>query len=123
MLEELYSIYFFCIFASSHETTDSMTIDIKIDNDVVTATLNGSLDITTAPQFAKDMQPLMDHASKHIIVDCAGLDFISSSGLRLFLTLRKKSLADGGKVTIRNVNPDVDNVFAITGFHTLFHVE
>ena len=45
------------------------------------------------------------------------------SGLRLFLTLRKASMAKGGKVLLRNVAPAIKQVFTITGFSSLFDFE
>ena len=67
------------------------------------------------------MQPLMDGADKHIVLDCSKLEFISSSGLRLFLMLRKATIAKGGDVTITGVSPEIKQVFTITGFYSLFH--
>lgn len=85
--------------------------------------LEGRLDTAASTQFAADMQPLIDNADKAIVLDCAGLEFISSSGLRLLLSLRKASLAAGGSVTIRNVNDSVKSVLSITGFYSLFNFE
>lgn len=61
-----------------------MTIDIKEQNGGYTAEMAGRLDTPAAVQAAKDFQPLMDHADKEITLDCTQLDYISSSGLRLF---------------------------------------
>ena len=85
--------------------------------------LQGRLDTAASTQFATDMQPLLDHADKPIILDCQALEFISSSGLRLFLTLRKATLAHGSKVTLRNMKPEIKQVFTITGFTALFDFE
>lgn len=100
-----------------------MTIDINILDHSVLASLQGRLDTAASTQFATDMQPLLDHADKPIVLDCSALEFISSSGLRLFLSLRKASLAHGGKVTFRNLSPEIKQVFTITGFTTLFEFE
>lgn len=100
-----------------------MTLKIEINKDIVNAQLNGRLDTAAALQFATDMQPLNENADKHIVLDCAGLDFIASSGLRLLLSLRKQTIAKGGDVTIKNVNSDVKQVFTITGFLNLFKFE
>lgn len=100
-----------------------MTIQITENNDTMVGILTGRLDTAAAAQFARDIQPLMDNANKHIILDCAGMEFISSSGLRFFLSLRKESIAKGGDVTIRNVTPEVKQVFSITGFFSLFNFE
>lgn len=97
-----------------------MTLNINIDGNKVTGTLAGRLDTAAATQFATDMQPLIENADKEITLDCSKLEFISSSGLRLFLTLRKATIAHGGKVIITGINPEIDQVFTITGFKTLF---
>lgn len=97
-----------------------MEIKINIQPSTAEALLNGRLDTAASAQFATDMQPLIDNADKAITLDCAGLEFISSSGLRLFLSLRKQTIAKGGKVIITNMNPEVKQVFAITGFTALF---
>jgi anti-sigma B factor antagonist len=56
-------------------------------------------------------------------MDCTDLDFISSSGLRLFLALRKETIAKGGSITIKGVSPEIKQVFTITGFYSLFIFE
>ena len=73
-----------------------MELIIKNSGEKVVATLNGRLDTAASVKFATDMQPLLDAADKHIVLDCEKLEFISSSGLRLFLTLRKATIAKGG---------------------------
>lgn len=100
-----------------------MTLDITIDGLTATGILAGRLDTAAATQFATDMQPLLDNADKQIVLDCTSLEFISSSGLRLFLTLRKATMAKGGKVLLRGVAPAIKQVFTITGFSSLFDFE
>lgn len=97
-----------------------MTIDINIEAGKVAGTLAGRLDTAASEQFGKDIQPLIDNADKEITLDFSRLDFISSSGLRHLLTLRKASMAKGGKVIISGVNADIKQVFNVTGFNTLF---
>lgn len=100
-----------------------MNLQITQTSDSVTGKLIGRLDTAASAQFARDMQPLMDNADKHVILDCEELAFISSSGLRLFLSLRKETIAKGGDVTIKNVSPEVKQVFTITGFFSLFNFD
>ena len=100
-----------------------MTLEIKNNGDQVVGTLIGRLDTAAAQQFAVDMEPLMDNADKHILLDCSQLEFISSSGLRLFLSLRKATIAKGGDITISGVSTDIKQVFTITGFYSLFTFE
>ena len=80
----------------------------------------GRLDTAASQEVAADMESLMANADKVIEIDCSQLTFISSSGLRLFLALRKQSIAKGGKVVLTGMTPDVRQVFTITGFSSLF---
>ncbi len=97
-----------------------MTLTISSAGDTIHGVLEGRLDTASSQQFSIDMQPLLEGADKHIILDCNKLEFISSSGLRLFLTLRKATIAKGGDVTITGVSPEIKQVFTITGFYSLF---
>lgn len=96
-----------------------MNFEIKNENGVLTGILNGRLDSAIANQLEKDMQPLMDSADKDIVLDCTGLEYISSSG-RLFLALRKEVAKKGGTLALSHINDDIRSVFTITGFFNLF---
>jgi anti-sigma B factor antagonist len=55
-----------------------------------------------------------------IVLDCTKLDYISSSGLRLFLSLLKAAKPKGSHVFITGMNDNLRQVFAMTGFTNLF---
>lgn len=97
-----------------------MTFNVKEEDGTLTGVLDGRLDTAAAQEFAKDIQVMMDNADKHLVLDLEKLSFISSSGLRLLLALRKETMAKGGDITITNVLPEVKQVFTITGFYSLF---
>lgn len=99
-----------------------MELIITDNGDSLVGTLKGRLDTVNSEQFNKDMQPLMEAADRHIELECSELEYISSSGLRLFLMLRKQVSAKGGKLVIRNINDTIREVFTITGFFNLFEV-
>lgn len=99
-----------------------MTINIKTEPNKLTATISGRIDTAAAAQFATDIQTLIKNADKEIHLVCNELEFISSSGLRHLLTLRKATMAMGGKVIISGLNADVMQVFTITGFRSLFEI-
>lgn len=99
-----------------------MQIDIKEQNGGYTAILTGRLDTPAAVKAQQDIIPLLENADKEIILDCTSLEYISSSGLRLFLTLRKETAAKGGKVIIEHIYDDIKKVFMMTGFFNLFEI-
>lgn len=97
-----------------------MTFNVIEEGNKLTGVMDGRLDTAAAVQFAEQLKIMMDNADKDLVLDMEKLTFISSSGLRLLLSLRKESMAKGGTVTIANVSPEVKQVFTITGFYTLF---
>jgi anti-sigma B factor antagonist len=97
-------------------------ITINEENDGMRAIFEGRLDTPAAVKAQQEITPLLENADKTIILDCTNLEYISSSGLRLFLTIRKETGAKGGKVIIENINEELRKVFMMTGFFNLFEI-
>ena len=70
----------------------------------------------------EEIVPLLKNADKVITLDCTNLEYISSSGLRLLLTIRKEASAKGGKVIVEHINDEIKKVFMMTGFYNLFEI-
>lgn len=87
------------------------------------ALFSGRLDTAAAVKTAEDVKPLMEAANSEIILDCSALEYISSSGLRIFLGIRKEAGAKGSKVIVRNINAEIRQVFMMTGFISLFEIQ
>ena len=97
-----------------------MTTTIQEQDGNMVAYLEGSLDTSTVPETEKAMLPLYECEGKDVIIDCTGLPYISSAGLRIFLNVLKNVEEKGGQVYITNINDAVRNVFSITGFNNIF---
>ena len=89
----------------------------------IVAQLSGRLDTTNAQLFETSIQPLIENANQEIEIDCTDLQYISSSGLRQFLALRKAVSAKGGKLVVSNVNNAIKDIFKMTGFSNLFEIK
>lgn len=100
-----------------------MKTEIIEQGNQVIATFSGRLDTPAAVQTAEDVKPLLEATNKEIILDCTELEYISSSGLRIFLSIRKEAAAHGSKVIVRHINADIRQVFMMTGFVSLFTIE
>ena len=100
-----------------------MEIIINTQGNETVAALSGRLDTLAAQEIAAQFEALQQKAGGTVVLDCSQLNYISSSGLRLFLTLRKAAATKGGKVIVRGLNADVRNVFMITGFLNLFEIQ
>jgi anti-anti-sigma factor len=87
------------------------------------ATLEGEMDTVAAVEAEKVLKPIYDSNGKDIIIDCTGLEYIASSGLRILLSILKGAKANGSRVVMRGVNDDIKNVFQLTGFINIFEFE
>ena len=87
------------------------------------ATLEGEMDTAAAEEAEQVLRPLYNSGGKDVVIECSGLDYIASSGLRILILILKGAKANGSKVTLKHVNDDIMNVFKLTGFTTLFDFE
>lgn len=90
--------------------------------DHLVVTIKGRMDAVTAPDFEKNCGEAIDAGEKSLIIDMGGLEYISSAGLRGILATAKKLKATGGQIAFANLSGMVQEVFAISGFTTMFPV-
>ena len=100
-----------------------MTIDIVKESGQTLAVLDGRLDTPASLEVAPDFEALQESADGTVVLDCTKLQYISSSGLRLFLSLRKAAINKGGNVIVKHISNDIRQVFMMTGFLNLFKIE
>ena len=99
-----------------------MIFEVQEKNGGMYAALSGRLDTPSAVIAQQEIVPLLENADKEIILDCTNLEYISSSGLRLLLTIRKEASAKGGKVIVEHISDSIKKVFMMTGFNNLFEI-
>ncbi len=100
-----------------------MDINIKETSNGLTVQFIGRLDTAAAAEVTPQFNTINEKADKEIVLDFKNLEYISSSGLRLLIGLRKNCAAHGGKVIIENINNDIRNIFLMTGFTSLFEIK
>ena len=99
-----------------------MNVTINQQDNVCDVTLQGRLDTTNAEQFRADIAPLMEGDKPQISIDCTDMEYTSSQGLRMFLMLQKSVTARGGSLVMKNMRPQVKEVFDITGFSSIISI-
>ncbi|MBR4920254.1 MAG: STAS domain-containing protein [Prevotella sp.] len=100
-----------------------MKTTFREENGKYIATLEGRLDTVASEQTAKELSVLDDCMGHDIVIDCTKLEYISSSGLRILLNIRKNAAANHSKVTLMNINDEIRKVFQLTGFISLFDIK
>lgn len=105
-----------------------MEISHRRLNRVDVLTITGRLTAAEAPQVQERINQLFNEGRYRILLDFAGLEYISSPGLRVLIEGRKRAREwkltdfDRGDVRIVNLPPRIREVFDLTGFTSLFHI-
>lgn len=88
----------------------------------------GRVDAATAPKLKQQIDALFEDGRYRIVLDLAGLEYISSPGLRVLIEARKRAREwkitdlEGGDIRIANLPPKIKEVFDLTGFTSLFEM-
>lgn len=100
-----------------------MEVKIELIENQTIIKIIGRVDTATSSEFEKSIAPVLESDMKNIVLDCKDFEYISSTGLRLFLILQKTAQAKMGSLVIKNMNDDIKSVFNMTGFTALFKFE
>ena len=75
--------------------------------------LDGSLDSSTADALQKALAPVLDGPVKTVVFDLSNLGFLSSAGIRVIVSTRKRLSDRGGVLLMTNLQPQILKVFEI----------
>jgi anti-sigma B factor antagonist len=100
----------------------SFAVERAREGDVTILMVKGYLDAHTAPQFENTIQEEFDAGHVRLVVDCAGLTYISSAGLGVFMSFIEDVREAGGDIKLCSIVPAVYQVFEILGFPELFEI-
>jgi anti-anti-sigma factor len=102
-----------------------MEITLGMLGSVPVFSLSGRLDAITSPILEERLKPLLDDPAgvKHLILDGAGLSYVSSAGLRVFLMAQRQLAARGGNLAFAALTSQVLELFQLAGLQELFVIE
>lgn len=100
-----------------------MTVEAKKEEKKLILKIAGRIDNTTAPLLEKEIRDRLEPGTTELLMDFFLLDYISSAGLRVLLTMQKLMNRRNGKMCVRNANAVVMETFKITGFLNILTVE
>jgi len=99
-----------------------MIIQTNIHSNEAIVQVNGRIDTTNYNEFENAMNDLFEKHIRHILLDCSSLDYISSSGLRVFLTAQKHLITINGSFSLFALQPMIQEIFSISGFQSIFSI-
>jgi anti-anti-sigma factor len=100
-----------------------MELKLLEQDGVMILLVEGRVDTITATELEKKMSPLWSVNSVQLVLDCAGMEYLCSSGLRVILTAHKQITANEGRFVLRNITPEVRSVLDMTGISRIISIE
>ena len=98
-----------------------MVINVDKNAEKALFTVEGRLDTVTAPELEAKLKEVYDSIT-NLVFDFSKLEYISSAGLRVLLSAQKM-MNKNGRMTVKNVDAAVMEVFEITGFKDILNIE
>jgi len=99
-----------------------MEIIEKKLGDINVLSISGRLDAFYATEMEKSLESLLNAGKLRLVIDFASLEYISSSGLRVFLSALKKVRKQQGDIKMSQMKPCIREVFDMSGFSQLFNI-
>ncbi len=84
--------------------------------------LTGRIDAMSAGDINRKLDALMTAGERIIGADLDKVNYISSAGIRVFLTAQKKLVRVDGQIVLAHVLPDVLDVLKMSGLDALFRI-
>jgi anti-sigma B factor antagonist len=100
---------------------DHLRIEATHEDDRVVLSLDGELDMASAPVLQRAIEDV-EHLDKPMVVlDLQRLQFIDSTGLRIILSARKRCDERGQELAVTRGSPQVERLLSVTGMAEHLH--
>jgi len=93
-----------------------MSLEIEVrkkEEGVYVVSLLGSLDSTTYKDLEDALRPIFVSSTKALMLNLAGLHYISSMGVSVILKAKKTIETQGSSFIVTNLQPQIKRVFEI----------
>lgn len=100
-----------------------MDIRVQKEQQASVISITGRLDAVTVAGYEQNVREVIANGETRLVIDLAGLEYISSAGLRGLLVTAKLLKGKGGQARCANVSGAVKEVFDISGFVSIFPMD
>jgi stage II sporulation protein AA (anti-sigma F factor antagonist) len=100
-----------------------MEIAEETSGETLVIAARGRVDSVSSGELERRLVGHLDAGVRHVVVDLAGVEYISSAGLRVLLLTAKRLKPPLGVLVLCGLGPGVRAVLELAGFTSLFTVE
>jgi anti-anti-sigma factor len=92
------------------------------DDGVALVEVRGRVDAVTSPELSKTLFGLLDQKHHRVVLDFAGVDYISSAGLRVLIQAHQAAQGLKGEVRLLGLSDSVRHVFELCVLDKVFKI-
>ncbi len=99
-----------------------MEITQKEENGIVSIAIKGRLDADSSPEAEKVVKEALEGQTTRVLFNLDALEYLSSAGLRVLLSVAKEMRRREGKIVLCSLNEFVKEIFEVSGFQSLIPI-
>lgn len=99
-----------------------VTIKDEAKGDLLILRISGRLDAVSSPNAEKKVFDFINSGRYKLLFDFNGVDYLSSAGMRMLLSVTKKLRSLSGKLVIFAVSPGVMDILKMSGFDHVLEI-
>ncbi len=94
----------------------------ELNSSVITIQLSGKIDTNTSDKISQEVIKILEQMQSGALFNLKDVTFVSSAGIRMFLTAYKKLGTSGLKAAMCHVNPSIYKIFKVAGLEKSFNI-
>jgi len=99
-----------------------VTIEEEVRGDTLILRMTGRLDAISSPPAESKVVGYINGGRNKLLIDMGGIDYLSSAGMRMLLSVAKKIKAHTGKFVLVAVTPNVMDILRMSGFDRILEI-
>jgi anti-sigma B factor antagonist len=99
-----------------------MKTEIKHEDNISIVAVSGEVDALAAPDLARAIVDEIAEGHVYLVIDLTGVEFVSTAGLQILFDAVRETRAQGGDLQVVSINPEIDTVLKMSGFHNVARV-
>jgi anti-anti-sigma factor len=97
-----------------------MNVTTERDGELATIIVGGNVDMRGAGDLETALTALLNHRGSKVIIDFAGVELLTSAGIRVLVTTTRRLTAIGGGLALCALNASVQRVLDVSGLSGQF---
>ncbi|MEI0476488.1 STAS domain-containing protein [Brachyspira pulli] len=99
-----------------------MSLNIEDKGTVKVVSLVGKLDVNLSVSIEAELEQLVESGSHYLILELSGIEYLSSSGIRVFISIMRKIKDKNGRLVLACVPDIIKKILKTVELEDLFEV-